>query len=342
MTIKLIGGGADPRSTTWIGSGSIQGLPIRQAVKGRAFTTTRSVTPTSTRTAISIASLMHFIHQLGVSEEQERRWTPEEWDERFVLKPSTRVVIGVAGALLIALAAWLYFAPPMRVTWELHPGAGQEDKVATSQDDSTTLVISAFVGGLGFIIWAFNGLRILKFTGLGVELDIPSASVPKSAALADTPPAAKAPVSDQQPPPQMANLGAADAETNDDYFKGQVGENRTHTFLLRSSWLALMLLKACQVAAKSKGTLNLRELSKVTNSGYDYLVGYFIASFSADMINGVIDPGSGRARMFGVRRVLSEKIDEIIQGNLKVVPEVEELKRQQLAALDEYLAKQFP
>jgi len=121
----------------------------------------------------------------------------------------------------------------------------------------------------------------------------------------------------------------------------QSGDDPQHTFLLRSSWHGLKILKACQWAARSKRTLKVREFSKVgTPMAYDYAFGFLIAAFSADLVITSANPQSGLAVVVSVHPTVDSRIDEILEGYISTHPEHSEPLRDDLNALLSYLRSQ--
>lgn len=262
--------------------------------------------------------------------EPDRALTLEEWKELFQLRWYWRVPIGIAGVVLLCTAYGLHESPPSRVLWELFPGNKLSDKVTVSVADSPSIVIAMFAAGCAFIIWAIIGIKIFRFEGFGITAQLPPPPGPN----ADT---AQKPVA---PTPAPAPARAPAAAASGMPFEPQVGNDTVHTFLLRSSWNGLKILKACQVAQKKGKAIQLKIICKIpAEMSYDYAFGYFIASFSADAFHGVADPSSGVAHVFTVHPTLEALLDEIIQGNIKVVPQMAAQKQTELAMLNAYLAQ---
>ncbi|HRG55081.1 MAG TPA: hypothetical protein PLG56_03515, partial [Lacunisphaera sp.] len=244
-----------------------------------------------------------------------------QWEDTYMLPMWIRVPLFLVGVFLVWFSFQLFVDPPTREVRELMVGPASESytKTTTSADGSTTVVMGVFAVSIGCLVWAIIGVRYPKFEGL----DYTTPPGP----LADSPPAQKIAVeAHQQADPPSA-------------VSGQVGDNAVHTFLLRSSWNGLLVLKACQVSKDKQKALNLRELCALLGMSYDYAFGYFIATFSADVLAGVADPTTGITRVFEINQVLREKIDEIIQGNLAVSAALEPRKKADLGKLTEYLAK---
>jgi hypothetical protein len=273
-----------------------------------------------------------------MASETERKWTPAEWQKAFVLHAGWRWGLILLGGLIIWFSFCLYVSPPVRSTEETHLIKVEENKTTKTDAEPTAIVMAGFAVGLAFIAWAINGLRIRNFEGLGVKIEIPTAETDPR--LGDTPPDAKAKVENTPNAPRgvaAPEPAAAAAAPSEAYLAGQVGINKTHTFMLRSSWHALKLLKACQVAKSKNRTFSIREISSRTGMSYDYAFSYFIAACSADVVAGLADPNSGVARVIEAQPILGEKIDEVIEGNFRVALPLEAQKRREHAALMEYL-----
>lgn len=101
-----------------------------------------------------------------------------------------------------------------------------------------------------------------------------------------------------------ANASLATVEVN-----ATPATDHVHTFLLRSSWYGLKVLKACQWASKGKRILNLRKMCTVGEQmAFDYAFGYFIASISADALSATANVATGDVVVSAVHATLDQRI----------------------------------
>jgi hypothetical protein len=119
----------------------------------------------------------------------------------------------------------------------------------------------------------------------------------------------------------------------------QYGSNPQQTFLLRSSWHGLKILKACKWAAQGNRLLKLREFADVgAPMTYDYAFGFLIAAFSADLvIVSSANPQSGHVIVVSVDPMVEARIDAFLEGFIVAHEVHSEALRADLAALSSYL-----
>lgn len=220
----------------------------------------------------------------------------------------------IVGLLMIAEAAVLYFAPPVRDTIESTIETGRKiEKRLSTEADPTTLVIALSTAGAALVVYGMNGIRILRVSMSNVNVETLGAlSEPAEKMASSTPPQ-----------------------------KSSVPSDVMITFLLRSSWNGLKILKACQLAwIKGKPKFNLK-LSPVLgpHTSYEYCYGFLIASLSVGAIIGSADAETGLVEIVWIDETLAREIDGIMNGNIAVDPNLAAFKAGEMAALVAYFEK---
>ena len=175
--------------------------------------------------------------------------------------------------------------------------------------------VAALVGAVQKRIERGSSLKAGPFE-LG-ELDIPPSK----------PNAAAGPPSEAQQPPPSAKIPGV-----------QHGVDPQHTFLLRSSWHGLKILKACKWASQGNRLLKLRELANVGSPmAYDYAFGFLVAAFSADLAILSANPQSGHIVVASVHPTVDSRIDDFLEGYIAAHGAHADALRDDLNALLAYL-----
>jgi hypothetical protein len=277
-----------------------------------------------------------------------------EYERLFRLSPWWRLILGLIGAASLVVAFNLYHNPPVRESVEVYAaGSPPPDKRTRVPADPSTVVIALITAGVAFLAYAATGIKLSKFEAFGLRGETPPPPGPNENTSADvTPSPTPTPTPAPTPTSTSAPKGVTAMSPRDvqlatwriKYPALQFGDNYdpAHTFLLRSSWNGLKILKACQVAYHKKRPLKLREVAAIGMAmSYDYAFGFFIASLSANLFVGYADPTTGEGFIYELDPTFDAKITEILQGNVAVGSnkDLVEAKRSDLAALSAYLSQ---
>jgi hypothetical protein len=254
----------------------------------------------------------------------------EDYERLFLLSRGQRRLLGIGSAVAFIGAGLLLFSPPSRKTLE-RPALDQPPtKITESAADTTSVVVTLFSAGVVMLIFAVSGTKFAKVEVPGLKLE------------AASPPIGKLDDSPSKPKPESAEPLASTAPASAHFEKPipgvQTGNDAQHTFLLRSSWHGLKILKACQWAAQGKRLLRLREFASVgTPMAYDYAFGFLIATFSANLVIASANPESGHVVVASVHPTVDERIDEFLEGYIRAHKGHSEELRDDLNAMLSYL-----
>lgn len=272
----------------------------------------------------------------------KRELTIEEYERLFKLTPFWRGTLAVCAFLISCFAGVLYCTPPGRQSEKIVQAKSHIiQTTSTAPADPSNVVIALFAGGIALLAYAATGIKITTFRAFGIE-----GSAPLPPGRNDVPPiedpAKQTPATSGKlatPTSYSALTTAQIVELKEKYPGLQFGEDPVHTFLLRSSWNGLRVLKACQIAARTKRPFNLRQVAHIgTEMSYDYAFGYLIASCSAGVVVAATDAATGLVTVYEVHPTLDDRIDEIVSGNVPLGPvEAVNAKRRDFSALRAYL-----
>lgn len=235
----------------------------------------------------------------------EKRVTLEEYRRWFILTTPEKTISAALGAILLGAAALLYLFPQSGETVETQNGT--PTKRTKTTNDPTNLVIAVGSVGVALIVYSLNGIRFSKLEGPGFKGE---GHAP--------PPFDK----NSEPNPQASPKDTADEEVREVRTAAkppqdpliQEGPDPATTFLLRSSWNGLKILKACAWALKGRRIINIEELC---HAGFfiepAYVQGFFVAAFSANIIRG-FPSENGALIIHWVDPIVVENIDRVIDG----------------------------
>lgn len=251
----------------------------------------------------------------------------DEYERLFTLPKEKQRILYATGTALALAAGLLLFYPPTRKSVETLGQDKTPSKTIASEAEATNVVVALVSAGVVLLLFAVNGTKFAKLEvpGLKVETERPSLGE-----WEDSP---------SKPKAEVASVGSpASGEHGKPIAGVQNGDNPQHTFLLRSSWHGLKILKACQASVQPKRLLNLREFATVgMPMAYDYAFGFFIAAFSADVVIASADPVSGHVFVVSVHPTVDARINEVLEGYIAAHSGGADELRDDLNALLSYL-----
>lgn len=254
----------------------------------------------------------------------------EDYERIFMLSKGQRQLLGFGSTVAFVAAGFLLFFPPSRKSLERAALDQPPSRIIESAADTTSVVVALFSAGVVLLLFSVSGAKFAKLEVPGLKLETAS---PPIGTLDDSP---------SKPQTEAVAQSASTAPASADFGKPipgvQVGKDAQDTFLLRSSWHGLKILKACQWAAQGNRLLKLREVASVgTPMAYDYAFGFLIAAFSADLVIASANPESGHVVVLRIHPTVDARINDVLDGYIGAHTAHSEALRDDLNHLLTYL-----